>query len=36
MEMLEDSIKRYRNKVITAAEFMDQLIGLGKEIDPLR
>lgn len=32
MEMLEDSIKRYHNKVITAAEFMDHLIELGKEI----
>ncbi len=32
MEMLEDSIKRYHNKVITAAEIIDELIGLGKEI----
>jgi len=32
MEMLEDSIKRYHNKVITAAEFIDHLIELGKEI----
>lgn len=32
MEMLENSIKRYHNKVITAAEVIDELIGLGKEI----
>ncbi len=32
MEMLEDSIKRYHNKVITAAELMDHLIEPGKEI----
>ena len=30
MEMLQDSIKRYHNKVITAAEFMDELIGHAK------
>jgi type I restriction enzyme R subunit len=35
MEMLEDSIKRYHNKVITAAEVIDELIGLGKEIKSL-
>ena len=32
MEMLENSIKRYHNKVITAAEVIEELIGLGKEI----
>jgi type I restriction enzyme R subunit len=32
MEMLEDSIKRYHNKVITAAEVIGELIELGKEI----
>lgn len=32
LEMLEDSIKRYHNKVLTAAEVMDELIKLSKEI----
>lgn len=32
MEMLEDSIKRYHNKVITAVEVIEELIQLGKEI----
>lgn len=32
MEMLEDSIKRYHNKVITAAEVIEELIKLGKDI----
>ena len=32
MEMLENSIQRYHNKVITAAEVMDELIKLSKEI----
>lgn len=32
MEMLEDSIKRYHNKILTAAEVMDELIQLSKEI----
>ncbi len=32
MEMLEDAIKRYHNKVITAAEVMDELIKLSKDI----
>ncbi len=32
MEMLEDSIKRYHNKILTAAEVMDELIKLSKEI----
>jgi len=32
MEMLENSIKKYHNKILTAAEFIDELIGLSKEI----
>ena len=32
MEMLEDSIKRYHNKVITAVEVIEELIELSKEI----
>lgn len=32
MEMLEDSIKRYHNKVISAAEVSEELIELSKEI----
>ncbi|ABE52135.1 type I restriction endonuclease [Methanococcoides burtonii DSM 6242] len=32
MEMLEDSIKKYHNKVITAAEVIEELIELSKEI----
>jgi type I site-specific restriction-modification system R (restriction) subunit len=32
MEMLEDSIKRYHNKILTAAEVIDELIRIGKEI----
>jgi type I restriction enzyme R subunit len=32
MEMLESSIKRYHNKILTAAEVIDELIKLGKEI----
>jgi len=32
MEMLENSIKRYHNKILTAAEVMDELINLSKEI----
>ena len=32
MEMLENAIKKYHNKVLTAAEFMDELIKLSKEI----
>ncbi len=31
-EMLENSIKRYHNKILTAAEVMDELIKLSKEI----
>lgn len=32
MEMLENSIKKYHNKIITAAEVIDELIKLSKEI----
>lgn len=32
MEMLEGSIKRYHNKIITAAEVMEELIKISKEI----
>jgi type I restriction enzyme R subunit len=32
MEMLEASIKNYHNKVVTAAEVIEELIGLAKEI----
>jgi type I restriction enzyme R subunit len=32
MEMLESSIKKYQNKILTAAEVMDELIKLSKEI----
>lgn len=32
MELLESSIKRYHNKVLSAAEFIDELIELGKDI----
>lgn len=32
MEMLENSIKRYHNKIITAAEVIEELISLGKDI----
>ena len=32
MEMLEDSISRYHNKVITAVEVIDELISLSKHI----
>ena len=32
MEMLEDSIKKYHNKVLTAAEVIEELIKLSKEI----
>ena len=30
--MLEDSIKRYHNKIITAAEIIEELINIGKDI----
>jgi len=32
MEMLEDTIRRYQNKIISAAEVIDELIKLSKEI----
>ena len=32
MEMLEASIKKYHNKILTAAEVIEELISLGKEI----
>lgn len=32
MEMLENSIKKYHNKILTAAEVIDELITMGKEI----
>ena len=32
MEMLEASINKYHNKVITAVEVIDELIGLSKQI----
>jgi len=32
MEMLENSIKKYNNKILTAAEVIDELIKLSKEI----
>ncbi|HHL71679.1 MAG TPA: DUF3387 domain-containing protein, partial [Bacteroidetes bacterium] len=35
LEMLEDAIKRYHNKIITAAEFIDELIDLGKDIQEM-
>ena len=32
MELLESSIKRYHNKIITAAEVIDELIALSRQI----
>ena len=32
MEMLENAIKKYHNKILTAAEVMDELIRISKEI----
>lgn len=32
MEMLETSIQRYHNKILTAAEVIEELISVGKEI----
>ncbi len=32
MEMLEESIKKYHNKILTAAEVIDELIKLSKDI----
>jgi type I restriction enzyme R subunit len=35
MEMLEDAIKRYHAKILTAAEVIDELIKLSKEIQDM-
>jgi len=35
LEMLEKSIKRYHNKIITAAEVIEELIALGKDIQEM-
>jgi len=35
MEMLENSIKKYHNKILTAAEVIEELIELGKEIQEM-
>jgi type I restriction enzyme, R subunit len=35
MEMLENSIKKYHNKLLTAAEVIEELIKLGKEIQEM-
>ncbi|MEN8219940.1 MAG: type I restriction endonuclease subunit R, partial [Pseudomonadota bacterium] len=35
MEMLENAINKYQNKIITAAEVIDELIKLSKEIQQL-
>jgi type I restriction enzyme, R subunit len=35
MEMLENSIKKYHNKILTAAEVIEELIELGKEIQKM-
>ncbi len=35
MEMLENSIKKYHNKIITAAEVIEELISLSKEIQKM-
>ncbi|WP_366924854.1 type I restriction endonuclease subunit R [Metallumcola ferriviriculae] len=35
MEMLEKSIKKYHNKIITAAEVIEELIELGKNIQKM-
>src|SRR5690606_12785538 len=32
MEMLENAIKRYHNKILTAAEVIEELIELSKEV----
>ena len=32
LEMLENALKRYQNKILTAAEVMDELIGISKDI----
>lgn len=35
MEMLENSIKKYHNKILTAAEVIEELIKLGKDISQM-
>ena len=35
LEMLEKAIKKYHNKIITAAEFIEELIKLGKDIQQM-
>lgn len=35
MEMLEKAILKYHNKIITAAEFIEELINLGKDIQEM-
>lgn len=35
MEMLEESIRKYHNKVLTAVQVLDELIKLGKEIQEM-
>ncbi|MBT4551800.1 DUF3387 domain-containing protein, partial [bacterium] len=35
MEMLENSIKKYHNKIITAAEVIEELISLSKDIQTM-
>lgn len=35
MEMLENSIKKYHNKILTAAEVIEELIALGKDIQKM-
>lgn len=35
MEMLEASIKKYHNKILTAAEVIDEIINIGKEIQKM-
>ena len=35
MEMLENSIRRYHNKILTAVEVIDELIKPGKEIQEM-
>lgn len=35
MEMLENSIRKYQNRILTAAEVIEELIKLGREIRDL-
>jgi type I restriction enzyme R subunit len=35
MDMLENSIKKYHNKILTAAEVIEELINLGKDIQKM-